>query len=128
MLDGTDPRPNDNLPLLYIRLLFAYDVECPAKWCTVTVTNTQGQRHSTDLFAQSTYDAAHLYVTAAKSKEAAMMPHLVLYPRSRRCLRWVADGKIFHVRGVALRRWIMKRRQELGGPAGLSFRERPWLD
>jgi hypothetical protein len=35
----------------------------------------------------------------------------------------VAEGKIFRVHGAALRRWIAKRREELGGPKGQLFRE-----
>jgi hypothetical protein len=45
-----------------------------ARWCTVTVTDAEGRRHSMDLKAESSYDAAHLYVTTAKSQETAMMP------------------------------------------------------
>ena len=99
-----------------------------ARWCTVTVTDTKGQRHSIDVFAQSTYDAAHLYVTAAKSKESAMLPSRGPVPTVATVFEVVAEGKIFHVKGMALQRWIIKRRQELGGPAGLLFRERPGLD
>jgi len=81
-----------------------------------------------DLFAQSTYDAAHLYVTAAKSKDAAMLPSRGPLPTVATVFEVVADGKIFHVKGVALQRWIIKRREELGGPAGFLFRQRPGLD
>jgi len=81
-----------------------------------------------DVFAQSTYDAAHLYVTSAKSQEAAAAAFRVPLPTLATVFEIVADGKIFHVKGVALQRWIIKRRQELGGPAGLVFRERPGLD
>lgn len=81
-----------------------------------------------DVFAQSTYDAAHLYVTDAKSKQAAMMLSGVPAPTLATVFEIVVDGKIFHVKGVALQRWITKRRQELGGPAGLLFRERPSLE
>jgi hypothetical protein len=35
----------------------------------------------------------------------------------------VAEARIFHVKGAALQRWI--RREELGGPARLLFRDRP---
>lgn len=81
-----------------------------------------------DLFAQSTYDAAHLYLTSAKSKEMAMLPSRGPVPTRNTIFEVVADGKIYRVKGAALQRWIVKRRQELGGPAGLLFRERPGLD
>jgi hypothetical protein len=68
-----------------------------ARWCTVTVVDAHGKRHSMDLFAQSTYDAAHLYVTSAKSQEAAMMPSRVPVPTVATVFEVVADGKIFHI-------------------------------
>jgi len=42
----------------------------PEHWCTVTVTDANGRRHSLDVIASSTYDAAHLYVTHAKGTTA----------------------------------------------------------
>ena len=32
-------------------------------WCTVTTTDGEGKRYSLDMNADSSYDAAHLYVT-----------------------------------------------------------------
>jgi hypothetical protein len=92
------------------------------------VTDTKGQRDSMDVLAQSTYDAAHLYVTAAKSKEAAMLPSRGPVPTVATVFEVVADGRIFRVKGSALQRWIIKQRQELGGPRGQLFRQRPGLD
>jgi hypothetical protein len=99
-----------------------------ARWCTVTVTDAEGVRHSIDVRAESTFDAAHLYVVTAKSKQAAMLPSRIPVPTVATVFEVVADGKIFRVHGAALRRWIAKRREELGGPRGLLFRERPGID
>jgi hypothetical protein len=38
-----------------------------SRWCTVTVVDGQGRRHSIDVQAESTFDAAHLYVVHAKA-------------------------------------------------------------
>src|SRR5208337_4464511 len=58
----------------YIRLLFAIMEGVAERWCTVTVTDQQGRRHSLDVRATSTYDAAHLYVAHAKQNPAAHLP------------------------------------------------------
>ena len=39
----------------------------------------------------------------------------------------IVDGKVYTVKGVALQRWINKRRGELKGPRGLLFSQRPTL-
>ena len=36
------------------------------RWCTVTITDPDGRRHSVDVQATSTFDAAHLFVVEAK--------------------------------------------------------------
>jgi hypothetical protein len=36
-------------------------------WCTVTVIEESGRRHSLDVLASSTFDAAHIFVTHAKA-------------------------------------------------------------
>ena len=99
-----------------------------ARWCTVTVTDAKGARHSIDVLAESTYDAAHLYVTTAKIQQAAMLLSRIPVPTVATTFEVVADGKIFLVQGAALQRWIAKRRQELGGPKGQLFRQRAVLE
>jgi len=37
------------------------------RWCTVTVIEESGRRHSVDVLASSTFDAAHIFVTHAKA-------------------------------------------------------------
>jgi hypothetical protein len=42
-----------------------------ARWATVTVTDPEGRRHSVDVLAESTFDAAHLFVVEAMKERAA---------------------------------------------------------
>lgn len=44
---------------LVYSLFVRYD-DFVAKWCTVTVTDSEGKRYSVDVQATSSYDAAHL--------------------------------------------------------------------
>ena len=48
--------------LAVFALVFAM-LFCMGKWCTVTVTDGEGKRYSVDVNAESSYDAAHLYLT-----------------------------------------------------------------
>ncbi len=95
----------------------------PERWCTVTVTDESGRRHSVDVLASSTYDAAHLYVTHAKSNPAAQLP----CPTLATIFEVVIDGKVHSVTGASLQRWIEQRRAEWNGPRGLLFSKRPML-
>ena len=94
----------------------------PGKWCTVSTTGADGRRYSLDVQAASTYDAAHLYLHHVKGNPDWPQPTLGTV------FEVVAGGKLYHVDGIALKRWIADRRQELKGPKGLLFRERPTLD
>ena len=38
------------------------------RWCTVTVIEESGRRHSLDVLASSTFDAAHIFVTHAMDR------------------------------------------------------------
>ena len=60
----------------YIRLLFALCVILlfVSKWCTVTVIEPDGRRHSLDVLAESTYDAAHLFIVEAQKERAVGLP------------------------------------------------------
>ena len=98
------------------------------RWCTVTLVDEKGQRHSLDIQAESTYDAAHIYVSTAKSQAAAMLPNRVPVPTLATIFEIIVDGKVYTVKGAALQRWINKRRGELKGPRGLLFSQRPTLD
>jgi hypothetical protein len=94
------------------------------RWATVTVTDSEGRRHSVDVYAASTYDAAHLFVAHARADSRNGLPPLGLGTE----FEVVAGGKIHHVQGVALQRWIFKQRQERKGPAGFLFSQRPALE
>jgi hypothetical protein len=95
-----------------------------SKWCTVTVTDPDGRRHSVDLLADSTYDAAHLFVVEAKQERAVGMPKVTLGT----VFEVVTDGKVYRVKGAALQRWIVDRRRTWNGPKGYLFSKRPGLE
>lgn len=94
------------------------------RWATVTVTDSEGRRYSVDVYACSTYDAAHLFVTHAKADLRNGLPPLGLGT----VFEVVTGGRIHHVQGMALQRWILKQRQERKGPAGFLFSQRPALE
>ena len=93
-------------------------------WATVTVTDSTGKRYSLDVEAESTYDAAHLYLTKAKQ-------HVIREPLPIPSLETVfevtVNGRVHHVPGQKLQRWINKRRTEWKGPRGHLFKQRPTL-
>lgn len=95
------------------------------KWCTVTVTDAQGRRHSLDIdSASSAYDAAHLYMMAAlERRPRSSLPA----PTLATVFEVVVDGRLYRVTGKALQQWITERRKELNGPKGALFRQRPTL-
>jgi hypothetical protein len=90
----------------------------------VTVTGSDGRRHSLDVLADSTYDAAHLYVVEAKRERAVGLPK----PTMETVFEVVAGGKVYHVPGASLQRWIMERRQKWNGPKGYMFCKRPGIE
>ena len=94
-----------------------------ARWARVTVTAPDGRRHSLDVQATSSYDAAHLYVVEAKKERAVGFPKLTLAT----VFEVIADGKIYRVKGEALQRWIVDRRKKWNGPKGYMFTKRPGL-
>ena len=96
----------------------------PDRWCTVTVIDDQGRRHSLDLQASSLYDAAHIYVCHVKEHPERGHPR----PTLATVFEVVIDGKVYRVEAKALQRWIVKRRTELKGPKGMLFGQRPMLE
>ena len=94
------------------------------RWCTVTVTDAEGRRHSVDVQATSTFDAAHLYVVEAKKERAAGLPK----PTLATVFEVAAAGKVYRVARAALQRWIVENRSSLNGPKGMLFRQRPALE
>jgi hypothetical protein len=86
------------------------------RWATVTVTDFGGRRYSVDVCACSTFDAAHLFVAHAKADPRNCIPK----PTIENMFEVVVDGKVHRVAGRGLQRWILKQRQELKGPGGIS--------
>ena len=66
------------------------------RWCTVTVTDQDGRRHSVDVQATSTFDAAHLFVVEAKKERAVGLPK----PTLATVFEVVAAGKVYRVTGT----------------------------
>jgi hypothetical protein len=48
------------------------------RWCTVTMIEESGRRHSVDVLASSTFDAAHIFLTHAKAYPRNGIPRLSL--------------------------------------------------
>ena len=94
------------------------------RWCTVTVTDQDGRRHSVDVQATSTFDAAHLFVVEAKKERAVGLPK----PTLATVFEVVAAGKVYRVTGTALQTWIVGKRRTWNGPRGYLFCKRPGLE
>lgn len=90
----------------------------------MTVIDLDGRRHSLDVLADSTFDAAHLFVVEARNERSVGLPK----PTLATVFEVVADGKVYRVAGAALQRWIVERRQKWNGPKGLLFSKRPGLE
>jgi len=80
-----------------------------------TRLDREGKRYSLDVFADSSYDAAHLYLTHVRGNPGCGFP----IPTSSTLFEVVADGRISRVPGARLKTWIESRRQEWKGPRGL---------
>ena len=72
-----------------LRLVFAM-LFCMGKWCTVTVTDGEGKRYSLDVNADSSYDAAHLYLTHVRGHPGCGLP----IPTTSMQFEVVTDGRI----------------------------------
>jgi len=96
----------------------------PECWCTVTVVDAEGRRHSLDLQAASLFDAAHIYVCHVREHPESGLPR----PTLATVFEVVIDAKAYRVEGKALQRWIVRRRSELNGPKGMLFHRRPTIE
>jgi hypothetical protein len=94
------------------------------RWCTVTMIEESGRRHSVDVLASSTFDAAHIFLTHAKADPRNGIPRLSLDS----VFEVVVDGKIHRIEGRALQQGILRERKERKGPRGVLFSRRPTLD
>jgi hypothetical protein len=89
-----------------------------SQWCTVTVTDVDGRRHSIDVLADSSYDAASLFLAKAAFDPDAGLPQ----PTIDTVFQVIAGWRMFRVHGTALERWTIDQRQTLGGEGeGLSY-------
>jgi len=95
-----------------------------ASWCTVSVVDPDGRRHSLDVLADSSYDAAHLFYTHAKAHRGSGLP----IPTPETIFEVTAKGKVHTVPGSKLRAWILKERTQRKGPQGYLFGKRPVMD
>lgn len=90
----------------------------------MTVIEESGSRHSVDVLASSTFDAAHIFVTHAKADPRNGIMRLSVDS----VFEVVVDSRIHHIAGKALQQWILKEREERKGPRGILFSWRPTLD
>src|SRR5581483_1375609 len=93
------------------------------RWCTITVLDGAGKRYSLDVKADSSYDAAHLYLTHVRTTPTCGYP----IPTTATVFEVIADGRIHHVPGIRLKKWIEKRRDERRGPRAMLFKQRPMI-
>ena len=105
-----------------VSLFLRYDITV-GKWCTVTVTDGEGKRYSLDVNADSSYDAAHLYLTHVRGNPGCGLP----IPTTSTLFEVVTQGSIHRVPGARLKKWIEARRQEWKGTRGLLFSQRPMI-
>jgi hypothetical protein len=95
-----------------------------ASWCTVTVVDPDGRRHSLDVLADSSYDAAHIFLTHAKEHRRSGLP----IPTPDTIFEVTAKGRLHKVNGAKLREWIAKERTQRKGPSGYMFGKRATMD
>jgi hypothetical protein len=79
--------------------------------------------HQLDVDADSSYDAAHLYLTHVRVNPACGLP----IPTTAAVFEVVTDGRIHRVSRARLKMWIERRREEWKGPRGLLFKQRPMI-
>jgi hypothetical protein len=95
-----------------------------ASWCTVSVVDPDGRRHSLDVLADSSYDACHVFLTQAKKDRRSGLP----IPTRETIFEVTAKGRVYNVTGEKLREWIAKERTQRNGPAGYMFGKRAVMD
>jgi hypothetical protein len=95
-----------------------------ASWCTVTVVDPDGRRHSLDVLADSSYDAAHIFLTHAKADRRSSLP----IPTREAIFAVTAKGRVYKVIGAKLREWIAKERTQRKGPSRYLFGKRATMD
>jgi hypothetical protein len=104
----------------HFRRLFAIMSDV-GKWCTVTVTDRAGRRYSLDLQAESSYDAAHIYMAHVQEEPRCGLPK----PTLETIFEVATDQGVYRVEASKLRDWIERKRKDLNGPRSVLFRRRP---
>jgi hypothetical protein len=93
------------------------------RWCSVCLLDGEGRRHSLDIQAESTFDAASRYTTFVRDNPTCGLP----IPTLATTFEVNVQGKLYSVHGEKLQKWMEKRRRELNGPAGMLFKQRAML-
>jgi hypothetical protein len=89
----------------------------------VTIADGEGKRYSLDVNADSSYDAAHLFVAHVCNNPSCGLP----IPTTSTQFKVVRDGRVYSVPGARLKRWIENRRSDWKGPRGVLFSQRPTI-
>jgi hypothetical protein len=74
--------------------------------------------------ADSSYDAAHLYLTQVRGNPGCGLP----IPTTSTEFEVVTGGRIHNVEGARLKKWIENRRQDWKGPRRLLFARTPMIE
>lgn len=90
----------------------------------MTVIDPDGRRHSLDVLADSSYDAAHLFYTHARTHRGSGLP----IPTIETVFEVSVKGRVHSVLGAKLKEWIVRERSERKGPMGYMFAKRPTMD
>ena len=114
------------------------------KWCTLTVIDKSGQRHSLDVRAESSFDAAHLYLTTAKTQPQAVVssrcPFRALRPQQRErftpskpprsragssnaAMNWRVSGKSYSASGLPWPNNMLKASTYIGDLVATGYSE-----
>jgi hypothetical protein len=94
------------------------------RWCTVTVTDAEGRRHSVDVQATSSFDAAHLYVVEAKKERAVGLPK----PTLATVFEVVTAGRVYPRDGSRAGALNCGKAEGLESAESYLFRRRPRLE
>ena len=89
----------------------------------MTVADGDGKRYSLDVNADSSYDAAHIYLTHVRNNPSCGFP----IPTTSTLFEVVTGGRIHRVPGARLKKWIENRRLEWKGPRGMLYAKRPMI-
>ena len=114
-----------SLEVIEVRLMFARGIQCAGGFLVYgKIIDPDGRRHSLDVLADSSYDAAHIFFTHATAHRGSGLPT----PNRETTFEIAANGRIYKVTGVKLRDWILREGMRRNGPQGYLFSKRPVMD